>query len=110
VLGIDTVGIMKGSKKATSPTSSSTPLDPEVQAEIAKLKKGSPAVTNAKLDPSGQAAGRLHHARAVEKAGDHHRSQAARREDRGMAQVVCREHHELTMTGARRPPRALAAL
>ena len=26
-------------------------LDPAVQAEIAKLKKGSPVVSNAKLDP-----------------------------------------------------------
>src|SRR5690242_18912083 len=31
----------------------------------------------------------------MEKPGHHHRSQVARREDRGVAQVVCREHHEL---------------
>ena len=52
VLGIDTVAIMKGSKKAELAYKFINALyDPEIQAEIAKLKKGSPAVLNAKLDP-----------------------------------------------------------
>src|SRR5258708_8410353 len=52
VLGIDTVAIMKGSKKAELAYKFiNTLYDPEIQAEIAKLKKGSPAVLNAKLDP-----------------------------------------------------------
>src|SRR6202030_651741 len=52
VLGIDTVAIMKGSKKADLAYKFiNTLYDPEIQAEIARLKKGSPAVLNAKLDP-----------------------------------------------------------
>ena len=52
VLGIDTVAIMKGSKKAELAYKFINDLyDPDIQAEIAKLKKGSPAVLNAKLDP-----------------------------------------------------------
>ena len=52
VLGVDTVAIMKGSKKAELAYKFiNTLYDPEIQAEIAKLKKGSPAVLNAKLDP-----------------------------------------------------------
>ena len=52
VLGIDTVAIMKGSKKVDlAYRFIDTVLDPDVQAEIAKFKKGSPVVTNAKLDP-----------------------------------------------------------
>src|SRR4051812_22977156 len=52
VLGVDTVAIMKGSKKAELAYKFINALyDPEIQAEIAKLKKGSPAVLNAKLDP-----------------------------------------------------------
>jgi putative spermidine/putrescine transport system substrate-binding protein len=53
VLGIDTVAIMKGSKKAELAYKFiSLTLDPQVQAEIAKFKKGSPVVANAKLDPA----------------------------------------------------------
>jgi len=52
VLGIDTVAIMKGSKKAELAYKFINDLyDPEIQAQIAKLKKGSPAVLNAKVDP-----------------------------------------------------------
>jgi len=52
VLGIDTVAIMKGSKKAELAYKFINALyDPEIQASIAKIKKGSPAVLNAKLDP-----------------------------------------------------------
>src|SRR5215813_3789479 len=52
VLGIDTVAVMKGSKKVDLAYKFINVLyDPEVQAEIAKQKKGSPAVLNAKLDP-----------------------------------------------------------
>jgi putative spermidine/putrescine transport system substrate-binding protein len=52
VLGIDTIGIMKGTKNADlAHKFVNTVLDPVVQAEIANLKKGSPVVSNAKLDP-----------------------------------------------------------
>jgi putative spermidine/putrescine transport system substrate-binding protein len=52
ILGIDAAGIMKGSKKVDLAYKFiDAVLDPEVQAEIAKLKKGSPAVLNAKLAP-----------------------------------------------------------
>ena len=52
VLGIDTIGIMKGTKKADlAHKFINIVLDPAVQAEIANLKKGSPVVSNAKLDP-----------------------------------------------------------
>ncbi|GEM96474.1 putative spermidine/putrescine transport system substrate-binding protein [Methylobacterium sp. PvP062] len=52
VLGIDTVAINKGSKKAELAYKFiNIALDPEVQAKIAQLKKGSPTVTNAKVDP-----------------------------------------------------------
>src|SRR4030081_387331 len=52
VLGIDTVAIMKGSKNSEMAYKFIDALyDPEIQAAIAKLKKGSPAVLNAKIDP-----------------------------------------------------------
>jgi putative spermidine/putrescine transport system substrate-binding protein len=52
VLGIDSVAIMKGTKKADLAYKFiNDVLDPEVQAAVAKTKKGSPVVTNAKLDP-----------------------------------------------------------
>jgi putative spermidine/putrescine transport system substrate-binding protein len=52
VLGIDTVAIMTGSKKAELAYKFINDLyDPVIQAQIANLKKGSPAVLNAKLDP-----------------------------------------------------------
>ncbi len=52
VLGIDTVGMMKGTKKSELAYKFiNAVLDPGVQAEIANLKKGSPVVTNAKLSP-----------------------------------------------------------
>jgi len=51
ILGIDTVAIMKGSKKAELAYKFiNVALDPDVQAEVAKFKKGSPVVLNAKLD------------------------------------------------------------
>jgi putative spermidine/putrescine transport system substrate-binding protein len=53
VLGIDTVAIMKGSKKTDLAYKFiDVLLDPGIQAEVAKLKKGSPVVTDAKLDPA----------------------------------------------------------
>src|SRR5882672_1592302 len=53
VLGIDTVAIMKGSKRAELAYKFiNTTLDPEVQAEVAKFKKGSPVVLDAKVDPA----------------------------------------------------------
>src|SRR2546430_17731225 len=53
VLGIDTVAIMKGSKRAELAYKFiNAALDPQVQAEVAKFKKGSPVVTDAKLDPA----------------------------------------------------------
>ncbi|HEY8336308.1 MAG TPA: polyamine ABC transporter substrate-binding protein [Tardiphaga sp.] len=52
VLGVDTVAIMKGSKKADLAYKFiNTLYDPEIQAEIARIKKGSPAVLNARIDP-----------------------------------------------------------
>lgn len=52
VLGVDTVAIMKGSKRVElAHKFIDTVLDPEVQAQIATFKKGSPTVTNAKLPP-----------------------------------------------------------
>src|SRR3954466_4412305 len=51
VLGIDTVAIMKGSKKAhLAYKFINIALDPQVQAEVAKFKKGSPVVLDAKVD------------------------------------------------------------
>jgi len=51
VLGVDTVGIMKGSKKTELAYKFiNALLDPDVQTQIATLIKGSPVVTNAKLD------------------------------------------------------------
>ena len=52
VLGVDTVAVMNGSKKADLAYKFINALyDPEIQAEIAKIKKGSPTVLNAKIDP-----------------------------------------------------------
>jgi putative spermidine/putrescine transport system substrate-binding protein len=52
VLGIDTIAIMKGSKHAELAYKFiNTALDPHVQAEVAKFKKGSPVVVDAKIDP-----------------------------------------------------------
>jgi len=52
ILGIDTVAIMKGTKKADLAYKFiNTVLDPAIQAEVAKIKKGSPVVTDAKVDP-----------------------------------------------------------
>jgi putative spermidine/putrescine transport system substrate-binding protein len=52
VLGVDTMGIMKGTAKADLAYKFiNTALDPAVQAEIAELKKGSPVVDNARLKP-----------------------------------------------------------
>ena len=51
VLGIDTIAIMKGSKHVDLAYKFiNAMLDPAVQAEVAKLKKGSPVVANAVLD------------------------------------------------------------
>jgi putative spermidine/putrescine transport system substrate-binding protein len=51
VLGIDTVAIMKGSKKAELAYKFiNIALDPQVQAAVAKFKKGSPVVLDAKVD------------------------------------------------------------
>lgn len=52
ILGVDTIGIMKGSKNIELAYKFiDAALDPEVQAQIADFKKGSPVVTNAKLSP-----------------------------------------------------------
>jgi putative spermidine/putrescine transport system substrate-binding protein len=52
VLGIDTIAIMKGSTRtALAYRFIDALLDPAVQAEVAKLKKGSPVVRDARLDP-----------------------------------------------------------
>ncbi|WP_062228502.1 ABC transporter substrate-binding protein [Aureimonas frigidaquae] len=50
VLGIDTMGITKGSKKQDLAYQFiNTALDPQVQARIAEIKKGSPVVSNVTL-------------------------------------------------------------
>ena len=50
VLGIDTMGITKGStKQDLAYKFIDTALDPEVQARIAEIKKGSPVVSNVQL-------------------------------------------------------------
>ncbi|MGE0851612.1 MAG: PotD/PotF family extracellular solute-binding protein [Hyphomicrobiaceae bacterium] len=52
VLGIDTIAIMKGSKKVDLAYKFiNIMFDPAIQAEVARLKKGSPVVSNAKLNP-----------------------------------------------------------
>jgi putative spermidine/putrescine transport system substrate-binding protein len=52
VLGVDTVGIMKGTSKTDLAYKFlNAALDPAVQAQIAELKKGSPVVDNANLKP-----------------------------------------------------------
>jgi putative spermidine/putrescine transport system substrate-binding protein len=52
VLGIDTMGIMKGTAKPDLAYKFlNIALDPAVQAQIAELKKGSPVVDNARLKP-----------------------------------------------------------
>ena len=51
VLGIDTIAIMKGSKHVDLAYKFiNAMLDPAIQAQVAKLKKGSPVVANAVLD------------------------------------------------------------
>jgi putative spermidine/putrescine transport system substrate-binding protein len=53
VLGVDTIAIMQGSKKTELAYKFiNTVLDPLVQAEVAKFKKGSPVVLDAKVDPA----------------------------------------------------------
>jgi putative spermidine/putrescine transport system substrate-binding protein len=52
VLGVDTMGIMKGTARADLAYKFlNIALDPAVQAEIAEAKKGSPVVDNARLKP-----------------------------------------------------------
>ncbi len=53
VLGVDTIAIMKGSRRQElAYRFINTCLNPEVQAAIAADKKGSPTVSNARLDPA----------------------------------------------------------
>jgi putative spermidine/putrescine transport system substrate-binding protein len=53
VLGVDTIAIMQGSKKTELAYKFiNTVLDPLVQADVAKFKKGSPVVIDAKVDPA----------------------------------------------------------
>ncbi|MDH1731696.1 ABC transporter substrate-binding protein [Pseudomonas chengduensis] len=52
VLGVDAMGINKGSKHADlAYTFMNIALSPEVQAKIAEINRGSPVVTNATVDP-----------------------------------------------------------
>ena len=52
VLGVDTVALNKGTKQAElAHKFINVALDPDVQAKIAEMKKGSPTVTNAKVSP-----------------------------------------------------------
>jgi putative spermidine/putrescine transport system substrate-binding protein len=53
ILGIDTIAIMQGSKRTELAYKFiNIALDPQVQAEVAKFKKGSPVVVDAKVDPA----------------------------------------------------------
>jgi putative spermidine/putrescine transport system substrate-binding protein len=53
VLGIDTIAIMKGSPKTDLAYKFiDAVLDPAVQPEVARLKRGSPVVRDARLDPA----------------------------------------------------------
>ena len=53
VLGVDSVAMMSGSKNADLAYKFiNTLYDPDVQAQIAAEKKGSPVVTDAKLNPA----------------------------------------------------------
>jgi putative spermidine/putrescine transport system substrate-binding protein len=50
VLGVDTMGITAGTEKTELAYQFlNAALDPEVQAEIAEIKKGSPVVSNVEL-------------------------------------------------------------
>lgn len=52
VLGVDAMGINKGSKHADlAYTFMNIALSPQVQAKIARINHGSPVVTNAQVDP-----------------------------------------------------------
>ena len=52
VLGVDTVALNKGTKQTElAHKFINVALDPDVQAKIAEMKKGSPTVTNAKVSP-----------------------------------------------------------
>ena len=71
---------------------------PRCRPRSPSLKKGSPVVINAKLDPEvAKLPGVFTTADQWKHPGHHHRPQAARRENRRMAQVVHREHHQLTL-------------
>lgn len=52
IIGIDTIGIMQGTDKLDLAYEFvNAALDPEVQAEIVRIKRGGPAVANATVDP-----------------------------------------------------------
>ncbi len=52
IIGIDTVGIMKGTDKLDLAYQFiNAALDPEVQADIVRIKRGGPAVSNATVAP-----------------------------------------------------------
>ncbi|GAB5375930.1 MAG: ABC transporter substrate-binding protein [Acuticoccus sp.] len=52
IIGIDTIGIMAGTDKLDLAYKFlNAALDPEVQAEIVRIKRGGPAVANATVDP-----------------------------------------------------------
>lgn len=53
IIGIDTIGIMAGTDKLDLAYKFlNAALDPEVQAEIVRIKRGGPAVANATVDPA----------------------------------------------------------
>lgn len=52
VMGIDTIGIMKGTQKSDlAHAFVNAALDPEVQAEIVRIKKGGPMVSGVVVEP-----------------------------------------------------------
>ena len=67
ILGVDTVGINKGSKHADLAYKFiNIALKPEIQQQVAKIYRGSPTVTNAHIDPELAKLPHADHAGAVE--------------------------------------------
>ena len=103
ILGIDTVGIMKGTKKADLAYKFiNTTLDPASRPKSPSSRRAARWCSMPRSIRRSPSCRGCSQGRPVEKPGDRHRPQAARREDRGMAQMVRREHHELKPDGGAR--------
>ncbi len=97
VLGIDTIGIMKGSKNADLAYKFiNMLLDPERAERDRDGEEGQPGRHQCQARSGGrQAARRLHDAGPMEQGSTGDRPQAPRREDRRMETVVHRKRHQL---------------